>query len=105
MAAMAMRGHVNAAASVDGARKIASDGELREIAAAGAGFIIDPSNRRWHTATCPPITAMSAGQPKWYAETSAALESFLEERIARHATAQPVRDCTTCGENAAACRV
>jgi len=51
------------------------------------------------------ITAMSAGQPKWYAETSTALESFLEEQLARHTTAPPVRACTTCGENAAARRV
>lgn len=71
---------MNAAASMDGARKIASDGELRETAAAGAGFIIDPSNRRWHAATCPRITAMSAGQPKRYVETSTALESFLEQQ-------------------------
>jgi hypothetical protein len=35
------------------APKIASDDHLRAIAAARAGFIIDPFNRRWHLAACP----------------------------------------------------
>ena len=34
--------------SMETARKIASNGELRAIAAAGVGFVADPFNRRWH---------------------------------------------------------
>jgi hypothetical protein len=92
----------DSAAPVEGARKITSDSELREIAAAGAGFIIDPANRWWHGADCPRVAAMTAGQPKWYAGTPAARESFLELRLTRHATAQPVRACPSCDESAAA---
>jgi hypothetical protein len=90
------------AASVEGARKIANDRELREIAGAGVGFIIDLFNRRWHVTTCPRIAAMTTGQPKWYAGTPAAREAFLEQRLARYATALPVRACPACGKSAAA---
>ena len=88
-------------APVDGGWRIASDGELREIAAAGTGFVIDPGNRWWHAAACPRVAAMTAGQPKWYARTPAAREAFLELRVARYATAQPVRPCPSCGEGVA----
>jgi hypothetical protein len=84
-----------------GARKVAGDTELREIAAAGAGFIIDPFNRWWHFAGCQRVAAMTTGQPKWYAATAADREAFLEQRLARLATAQPVLPCRACGADAA----
>jgi hypothetical protein len=89
-------------ARAGGVRKVASDSELREIAAAGAGFIIDSFNRRWHAAACPRVAAMTTGQPKWHAATAADREAFLERRLARHATAHPVLPCPACGGNAAA---
>jgi hypothetical protein len=85
-----------------GTRKVASDSELREIAAAGAGFVIDPFNRRWHAAACPRVAAMTTGQPKWHAATAADMDAFLEQRLARHATAHPVLPCPACGGNGAA---
>jgi hypothetical protein len=100
MAVMAITSRPGGVAPVGGARRIASDSELREIAAAGAGFVIDPSGRRWHAAVCPRVAAMTTGQPKWHAGTSAAREAFLEQRHARHATAQPVLPCPACGGNA-----
>jgi hypothetical protein len=66
-------------APVEGARKVANDSELREIAMAGAGFIIDLFNRWWHVASCPRIALMTTGQPKWYAGTPAAREAFLQQ--------------------------
>jgi hypothetical protein len=90
------------ATSAEGAWKIANDSELRAIAGAGVGFIIDLFNRRWHLTTCPRVAAMTTGQPKWYAGTPAAGEAFLEQRLARYATALPVRACPACGKSAAA---
>jgi hypothetical protein len=69
---------------VETARKIASDSELRQIAAAGAGFIVDPFNRRWHVATCPRILDMTVRQPKWFAVTVPALEAFMRQRLMQH---------------------
>lgn len=100
MAAMATSPQLGGTTQAQGARKVASDSELREIAAAGAGFIIDPFNRRWHVAACPRVAVMTAREPKWHAGTAAAREAFLEQRLARHATAQPVLPCPACGENA-----
>ncbi|TVZ03748.1 hypothetical protein EAS64_14880 [Trebonia kvetii] len=88
------------AARAEGARKVASDSELREIAAAGAGFIIDPFNRRWHAAACPRVAVMTVGQAKWHVGTAAAREAFLEQRLARYPAAQPVLPCPSCGEDA-----
>ncbi len=84
------------------ARKIADDGELRAIAGAGTGFVIDPFNRWWHGASCRRVAAMTTGQPKWYAGTPAAREAFLEQRLARYPNALPVRACLICGASAAA---
>jgi len=86
--------------SVDRARKIDSDDELRAVAAAGTGFIIDPFNRWWHITTCPRILAMTTRQPKWHAATRDAREEFLQQRLARYPTAQPVLPCTACSDSA-----
>jgi hypothetical protein len=102
MAAMASTSRLGGTAQAEDARKIAGNSELREIAARGAGFIIDPFNRRWHVAACPRVAVMTAREPKWHAGTVAALEAFLEQRLARYATAQPVLPCPACGENASA---
>jgi hypothetical protein len=102
MAAMTTTPWPGGAVQVEGIRKIASDGELREIAAARAGFIIDPFNRRWHAAACPRVAATTAGQPTWHAGTADAREAFLEQRLARHATARPVLPCSACSGKAAA---
>jgi hypothetical protein len=72
MAAMTSLPRPGTSARPEGTRKIASDSELQEIAAAGAGFVIDPFNRRWHAAACPRVAVMTAGQPKWHARTAAA---------------------------------
>jgi hypothetical protein len=69
--------------SMDSARKIASNDELRAIAAAGAGFIIDPFSRRWHHATCPHLRRMTTGQRKWFARSAAALDQYRQQRLAR----------------------
>ena len=84
------------------ARKIADDGELRAIAGAGVGFVIDPLNRWWHVTNCPRVAAMTTGQPKWHAQTPAAREAFLKQRLARYPTALPVRACPDCAGTAAA---
>lgn len=80
------------------ARKVASDVELREIAAAGEGFVADPFNRWWHAATCPRLLGMTVGQPKWFAPTRAALDAYLQQRTAEYATAKPILACKTCGD-------
>jgi predicted nucleic acid-binding Zn-ribbon protein len=87
---------------VERARKIVSDGELRAIAAAGNGFVVDPFNRRWHVAACPRILAMTVGQPKWFAPTNAALTSYLHQRKALYATALAILACRDCGWRAQA---
>src|SRR5689334_18257728 len=79
------------------ARKIVSDSELRTIAAAGTGFIVDPFNRRWHVAACPRILTMTVSQPKWFAPTNAALTSCLQQRKALYAAAKPILACRNCG--------
>jgi hypothetical protein len=86
--------------SMETARRIANDGELRAIAAAGRGFVVDPFNRHWHVAACPRIRDMAAGQPKWFAATPRALEAYLQQRAARYATAKPILACRTCGGRA-----
>lgn len=68
--------------SMETARRVTSDGELRAIAAAGGGFVVDPFNRQWHAAACPRILDMTAGQPKWFAATPSALEAYLQQRTA-----------------------
>lgn len=84
------------------ARKIADDDELRAIARAGVGFVIDPFNRWWHVAACRRVAAMTTGQPKWHAGTPAAREAFLGERLARYPAALPVHPCPGCAGAAAA---
>jgi hypothetical protein len=84
------------------ARRIASDGELRAIAAAGRGFVVDPFSRQWHVAACPRIRDMTAGQPKWFAATPRALEAYLQQRAARYATAKPILACRTCSRRGTA---
>jgi hypothetical protein len=84
--------------SVETARKIASDSELRRIAAAGVGFIVDPFNRRWHVATCPRVLGMTVGQPKWFAISTPLLEAFLRRRLTQYPTSKPLLACTTCGD-------
>jgi hypothetical protein len=81
---------------VDLARRIDSNEELGEIAAVGAGFIIDPFNRRWHVATCPHVQKMTIGQPKWFAATAAAVGDYLQDRLARYPTAKLILTCKTC---------
>jgi predicted nucleic acid-binding Zn-ribbon protein len=84
------------------ARKIASDNELRAIAAAGTGLVVDPFNRRWHIAACSRILAMTVSQPKWFAPTNAALTSYLQQRKALYPTAMPILACRDCGWRAQA---
>jgi hypothetical protein len=78
------------------AEEIATDGELRAIAAAGTGFIIAPFYRRWHRATCPHVQKMATGTPKWFAATTAELTDYLQQRIAQHDTAKPIEACLEC---------
>lgn len=78
------------------AREIATDGELHTIATAGTGFVVTPFNRRWHTATCPHLSAMTVGTPKWFAATPADLEDYLRQRMAGYGTAKPIEACQTC---------
>jgi hypothetical protein len=81
---------------VDEPRRIDSDTELQGIAATGTGFVIDPFNRRWHVAACSRVHGMTIGQSKWFAPTRAALDSYLEARLARYATAKPIIACSIC---------
>jgi hypothetical protein len=81
---------------MDVARKIASDGELRTISDTGRGFIIDPFNRRLHTAGCPHVRKMTTGEPKWFALTRAAVAEFLQQRLAQYPTAKLILTCKTC---------
>jgi hypothetical protein len=78
------------------AREIASDADLRTIAAAGTGFVITPFNRRWHTATCPYVQKMTVGTRKWFAATQADLADYLQQRISYHDTAKPIEACAIC---------
>jgi hypothetical protein len=78
------------------AKEITTDGELRSVAAAGTGFVITPFNRRWHTATCPHVQAMSTGTQKWFAATTAELTDYLQQRIALYDTAKLIEACPTC---------
>jgi hypothetical protein len=82
------------------ARKIGSDNELRAIARAGDGFVVDPFNRRWHAAACPRILDMTIGEAKWFAPTRAAFDAYLRQRLARYPTAKPILACKTCGGTA-----
>lgn len=93
------RARLRDAPSVETARKIAGDTELRGIAGAGTGFLIDPFNQRWHAATCPRLPGMTTGEPKWFAATVAAREAFLGQRLARYPTAKPILACATCGRS------
>lgn len=86
--------------SMDAARKITNDGELRRIAAAGIGFVADPFNRQWHLATCPRIQNLTAGQPKWFAPTLPTLDVYLQQRLAQYPTAKPILPCKICGRSA-----
>ena len=86
---------------MESAWKIATAGQLSEIAARGAGFVIDPFNRRWHAATCPRIHGMTVSEPKWFALTPVARDGFLRQRLARYPTAKPVQACTDCGGRSA----
>jgi hypothetical protein len=72
------------------AREIASDCELQAIAAAGAGFVITPFNRRGHAAACPHVQRMTVGTRKWFAATSAELADYLQARITQYDTAKPI---------------
>jgi len=87
-------------ASMETAQKIASESELRAIANAGAGFVVDPFNRRWHVAACARILEMTVGEPKWFAPNRAALDVYLRQRLARYPTARPILACRTCGGSA-----
>jgi hypothetical protein len=78
------------------AREIATDGELRAIAAARTGFVISPFNRRWHAATCPHVQTMTVGTPKWFAATAAELTDYLQQRITQYDTAKPIEACPDC---------
>ncbi len=69
------------------AKEIATDGELRDIAAAGTGYIITPFNRRWHRATCRHVQEMNTGSRKWFAATTAELTDYPQQRIALYDTA------------------
>lgn len=82
------------------ARKIATVTELGEIALKGAGFVVDPWNRRWHAAACPHVQRMTIGQPKWFAPTPAARDAYLRQRAATYPTAKPISACQTCGDSA-----
>ena len=78
------------------AREIASDDELQAIAAAGAGFVITPFNRRWHAAACPHVQTMTVGARKWFAATPGELADYLEARITQYDTAKPIEACPAC---------
>jgi len=77
--------------------KIGTAGQLSEIAARGAGFVIDPLNRRWHAATCTRVRGMTVGEPKWFALTPVARDGFLRQRLARYPAAKPIQACPDCG--------
>jgi hypothetical protein len=79
------------------AKEIATDGELRALAAAGTGFIITPFYRHWHRATCPHVQTMTTGTQKWFAATTAELTDYLQQRITQHDTAKLIEPCPTCG--------
>jgi len=81
---------------MNGARRITSDDDLSEVAARGAGFVIDPFNRRWHRASCPRIVGMTTGQPKWFADSDNGLQHFLDQRLADYETAKPISPCPSC---------
>lgn len=78
------------------AKEIATDGELRAIAAAGTGFVIALFYRRWHRAKCPHVQTMTIGTQKWFAATTAELTDYLQQRIAQHDTAKLIEACPTC---------
>jgi hypothetical protein len=61
MAVMIVTPPQGGAAPVEDARKVVNDSDLREIAMAGTGFIIDLFNRWWHVASCPRIAVMTTG--------------------------------------------
>jgi hypothetical protein len=78
------------------ARRIADASELVQIAAAGAGYVIDPFNRRWHHASCARVRELTIGQPKWFAATEAARDAYLDRRMQDYATAKPIEPCPIC---------
>ena len=82
-------------------RKVTTDAELLSLAATGAGFVIDPFGRRWHTANCQSVSRMTARQPKWFASDRAAVDEFLRQRHERYRTAEPILACPRCGEGRA----
>jgi hypothetical protein len=81
---------------MEAARRIASNAELRAIAEAGTGYVVDPFNRWWHVATCPRISNMTVGEAKWFAPTRPALDAYLEDRLASYPTAKPILGCKGC---------
>jgi hypothetical protein len=67
---------------VEGARRITSNDDLHAIAVGATGFVIDPFNRWWHVGSYVRILSMTVGQPKWFAPTRAALDAYMQERLA-----------------------
>lgn len=78
------------------ARRIATDAELQSIAGTGYGYVADPFNRWWHSASCPRILGMTAGEAKWFAPTRKALDAYLDRRLAQYPTAKPILPCGSC---------
>jgi hypothetical protein len=77
------------------AREIAADDDLHAIAAAGIGFVVTPFNRRWHTAKCAHVQAMTVGTRKWFAATPTELADYLQHGITQYDTAKPIEACWT----------
>jgi hypothetical protein len=80
------------------ARRIASAEERISIHAAGSGFVIDPFNRRIHTASCARVRTMGLGDPKWFAPDESSALSYLQQRMTSYVTAQPIVPCSACGQ-------
>ena len=69
---------------------------LEDVLSRGAGFVVDPFNRRWHRTRCARVRAMTTGERKWYGATREEVDRFMADRLSRYATARPIDPCPAC---------
>ena len=70
--------------------------DFEDVLSRGAGFVVDPFNRRWHRTRCPRVRAMTTGERKWYGATREDVDRFMADRLSRYATARPIDPCPAC---------
>lgn len=78
-----------------GYRRILDRPDLSRIHSDGVGFVMDPSNRRWHRAACRRVANLGLSDKKWFAEDDAGRDAYIAWRQ-EHPDAQPLRPCAEC---------